>query len=526
MIGIGENIVSYNGDGVATEYNYPFKIFKQQQLKVYVGQVLQTFTTHYSLSGIGSDNGGIVTFVTAPPSGTNNVVLERIVAIEQTTDYPLAGKFPATNVENDLDLRTMADMQLDKDVKDRVIRLTQFATLSGGNYTITDTAANRANKLIGFSANGEAIQLTAAAGVTAPLTPGSVAFIGANGLLAQDNANLFYDDTNNRLGLGTATPSERLHLASGKIRIDSNGQIIWGANGTLGQIDSTGSGGNLRIIAPGGNGQITLMDNPGNVRLTLTTAGRLTVPNHEISAHGGNFASGGASGPGTHIGYDSSIVEAFVTGSNIGTGFVDLRLTGSNLRFYYGATPNLGYWLTSGGIFVVGGIVPSGANTGDLVLANTKAYRINDAGGTARAIVTLDAGAITSIGDTNNSGGIVLNPGTGNTRISSGILALGTTVTSGAGAGELVIGNIKAIRAVDNAGTSTHRMIELTTTDQVLIGGGAPDIRWGKPLVALGGGSTATLGTIGGSGPATVTQNAWMRVINSAGVAFWVPAWV
>jgi len=35
-------------------------------------------------------------------------------------------------------------------------------------------------------------------------TVGSVLFIGASSLLAQDNANFFWDDTNNRLGIGTA----------------------------------------------------------------------------------------------------------------------------------------------------------------------------------------------------------------------------------------------------------------------------------------------------------------------------------
>lgn len=53
----------------------------------------------------------------------------------------------------------------------------------------------------------------------------------------------------------------------------------------------------------------------------------------------------------------------------------------------------------------------------------------------------------------------------------------------------------------------------------------AGDIRWNKPLVALGGGATATLGTIGGSGPTTAAQNSWLRVLDSTGAACWIPVW-
>lgn len=51
------------------------------------------------------------------------------------------------------------------------------------------------------------------------------------------------------------------------------------------------------------------------------------------------------------------------------------------------------------------------------------------------------------------------------------------------------------------------------------------DIQWGKALVALGGGAAPTLGTIGGSGPATAAQNTWLRLLDSAGNACWVPVW-
>lgn len=43
-------------------------------------------------------------------------------------------------------------------------------------------------------------------------TPGSILFVDLSGNLGQDNANLFWDDTNNRQGIGTNTPTATLHI--------------------------------------------------------------------------------------------------------------------------------------------------------------------------------------------------------------------------------------------------------------------------------------------------------------------------
>ena len=63
------------------------------------------------------------------------------------------------------------------------------------------------------------------------LTTGSVPFIGAGGVVSQNNTNFFWDNANNRLGLGTATPSYQLDIAGASgianlFRISSAGSDV------------------------------------------------------------------------------------------------------------------------------------------------------------------------------------------------------------------------------------------------------------------------------------------------------------
>lgn len=50
-------------------------------------------------------------------------------------------------------------------------------------------------------------------------------------------------------------------------------------------------------------------------------------------------------------------------------------------------------------------------------------------------------------------------------------------------------------------------------------------IIFGKGYTALGGGGAATLGNIGGTGPATAGQNQWLKILDNANVPYWIPVW-
>jgi hypothetical protein len=55
-------------------------------------------------------------------------------------------------------------------------------------------------------------------GTATAFTAGSVVFAGASGVYSQDNTNLFWDNSNDRLGIGTATPSYALDV-TGQSRV-------------------------------------------------------------------------------------------------------------------------------------------------------------------------------------------------------------------------------------------------------------------------------------------------------------------
>lgn len=94
-------------------------------------------------------------------------------------------------------------------------------------------------------------------------TTGSVLFVGSGPVLAQDNASLFFDDTNNRLGISTTAPTSQLMIVGSGLTGTARGI-------TLNQYDSSPS--NAAVIflqhsrgTPGSESAVLSGDILGNV---------------------------------------------------------------------------------------------------------------------------------------------------------------------------------------------------------------------------------------------------------------------
>ncbi len=103
--------ISYNGNGVTTEFSFPYRFLANGDLVVVIVdaagvETVKTITTDYTVTGAGDDAGGSVTMLVAPASSTR-LVIYRDTEVVQETDYTSGDAFPAESHERALDRLTM-----------------------------------------------------------------------------------------------------------------------------------------------------------------------------------------------------------------------------------------------------------------------------------------------------------------------------------------------------------------------------------------------------------------------------------
>ncbi|HFC76863.1 MAG TPA: hypothetical protein ENJ27_01395, partial [Candidatus Moranbacteria bacterium] len=142
---------------------------------------------------------------------------------------------------------------------------TDYLTIdSSGNVTLSSLSTDGVVITASGVLSSEA-QLAVARGGTgsSAFTAGSVVF--SNGtILTQDNSNFFWDDTNNRLGLGTATPSDMLDIfgTSNALRLSYDAlnyaTLTSDSSGAL-SVNSTSTGSGSRMTIGSGIAEDTLI---------------------------------------------------------------------------------------------------------------------------------------------------------------------------------------------------------------------------------------------------------------------------
>lgn len=145
-------------------YNYTFQLNEANDVTVYLGGVVQTLNTHYTVQNVGVGTGGTITFTLV--DGSNNPIfptagtaisIVMAMNLDRDTDYQANGAFLAADVNNDYDRLWLATNQQQTAIN-RSLRL-QDDDVAGASPTMElPLKDDRKGKLLGFHATtGEPI---------------------------------------------------------------------------------------------------------------------------------------------------------------------------------------------------------------------------------------------------------------------------------------------------------------------------------------------------------------------------------
>ena len=300
----------YTGDGSTVAFSYTFLIDDEDELVVVVAdasgnETVKTITTDYTVSGVGNNAGGTVTFVSAPAS-TETVSIRRATVLDQGTDLQNRGSVVPQTLEDTYDevVKMVQDLQ---EQVDRAILIRVTANTTG-----IDVPAPEADKVLGWNSAGTNLEnktpntgdfLTLPASVTDNRV---VRFDGTSGDALQesgvtidDNASISMstiniDNLNTRIGIGELSPDKELHITKASnptMRLEHSGSgstvdFLQATTTLLIDIDAAGAVANSAFQLDIDNAQRVLVDGDGAVigsgvpdrTLRLTGTDAIKVP--------------------------------------------------------------------------------------------------------------------------------------------------------------------------------------------------------------------------------------------------------
>ena len=145
----------YTANGSLTTFAYDYEIYANADLNVYVDNTLKALTTHYTVTGVGSNSGGNVVFEDAP---TNNAIITIVSnrTIERSTSFATSGVFRAADINDELDKIVSLLKELDT-AQERTVRL----PVTDGDRTVElPVSATRASKFLSFDTSGDLVTST------------------------------------------------------------------------------------------------------------------------------------------------------------------------------------------------------------------------------------------------------------------------------------------------------------------------------------------------------------------------------
>tara|TARA_R110000803_G_scaffold210734_1_gene283532 strand:+ start:44882 stop:46375 length:1494 start_codon:yes stop_codon:yes gene_type:complete len=190
------NKVAYAGNGSTTSFAVTFIYWDDTDVRVILTndttgvETVWTDGTQYNITG-GSGTTGTLTIDISPtdytPATGETLTIKSNLPDTQSTSLPLGGSLPSTSIEERFD----KNVRLSQQLAEELTRAIQFSETSPATSTfITETAAQRANKLLAFNASGN-LTVTQEVGTYVGNWATSTAYVARDIIKDTSNNNIY-----------------------------------------------------------------------------------------------------------------------------------------------------------------------------------------------------------------------------------------------------------------------------------------------------------------------------------------------
>lgn len=169
--------VRYTSSEGQTTFTYPFRIFDEADLKVYVDDVLQPLGSAYTVTGVDNATGGDIVFLAGLSAG-QIVTIYSDTELTRDTDYQQNGPWGSARLNSEFDKL----MVISQELRAKLARAIRGSVL-GNTVAEMPSAAARAGKYLWFNASGDPEANEGREGPTGPEGPmGATGPVGPQGV--------------------------------------------------------------------------------------------------------------------------------------------------------------------------------------------------------------------------------------------------------------------------------------------------------------------------------------------------------
>ena len=161
-VNTNERREQYVSSGSTGPYSFNFVIYNQTEIAVYVDDVVQTLTTHYTVT-INADGTGEIDFGSAPASGAL-VTIIGAKDLGRTTVFSSGGPLTADALESEFNNQVLFMQQLDEKISRAIQLPIETDATRPLQFPYDNTEANNSNKLIAYNNAGNALITTSEIG--------------------------------------------------------------------------------------------------------------------------------------------------------------------------------------------------------------------------------------------------------------------------------------------------------------------------------------------------------------------------